>query len=591
MSDTHEARPIGDRAYAELRERQLVLLHAADERILDHTNELAETLRFIITEARQILNAGHVDILFEYADGLRQEISTDPAEVGRPIPIDSSISGLVLQTGEPVRVNDLQNHPRLRDRYYPRAREMDPAERPLSVLAARLTLQQQPIGVINVEATDTTFEEAHLELVRGVAGHISMAITHAALFDEDHFRTATDKLLFESPAGSGDVAMRQVLDRILTALDSIAFVHADAAEILFPEGDSLSVAYSTKKEDIGVRVDMGSSVCGEAFRQGRTVVLQRATERSDIYRPVFPDMRCEMAIPFFYGGNERFPIGVLNLESRRENAFSTVGQRLAERFSSRVVNHVAMTKLRADIDTELQDQFRVLAADQWHNSVHRINNYVGSVRAITIELLKDLSEQHPLDRDELVTRLKEVLGDAEKALQIPQDMRRRIDAPQESVDLNEQVRSGMSVVLPVPRHIELVTDLAADLPNVPCTALELVVENLLTNAVKAMREPGQLQVRTWLDDRLPREPFVVLTVQDTGIGMNSDERARLFEPRRTGHRGGGLGFGMMWVRNWVRRAQGLIDVESAPGVGTTVNIRFQVDPQLIDHGAEGGEPA
>jgi signal transduction histidine kinase len=250
-----------------------------------------------------------------------------------------------------------------------------------------------------------------------------------------------------------------------------------------------------------------------------------------------------------------------------------------------------MTKLRADIDADLQDQFRVLAADQWHNSVHRINNYVGSVRAITIELLKDLSEQHPLDRDELVTRLKEVLGDAEKALQIPQDMRRRIDAPQESVDLNEQVRSGMSVVLPVPRHIELVTDLAADLPNVPCTALELVVENLLTNAVKAMREPGQLQVRTWLDDRLPREPFVVLTVQDTGIGMNSDERARLFEPRRTGHRGGGLGFGMMWVRNWVRRAQGLIDVESAPGVGTTVNIRFQVDPQLIDHGAEGGEPA
>ncbi len=462
----------------------------------------------------------------------------------------------MLQTGDPILVNDLQNHPRLRDRYYPRAMEMDLAQRPLSVIAARLTLEQQVIGAINVEAMDTTFAEAHLDFVRGVAGHISMAITHAALFDEDAFRTATDRLLFESQAAGGDVAMRQVLERIMTALDSLAFVDADAAEILFPEGDSLSIAYSTKTDDIGVRVDMRSSVCGEAFRQGKTVVLQRATERSDIYRPVFPDMRCEMAIPFFYGGNERFPIGVLNLESRRENAFSTVGQKLAERFSRRVVNHVAMTKLRADIDTELQDQFRVLAADQWHNSVHRINNYVGSAKAIVDELLEHLSEPGPPDKEELIIRLTEVLGDAKKALEIPQDMRRRIDAPQESANVNEQVRSGIRAVIPMPRHIELVTDLAEDLPNVPCTALELVVENLLTNAVKALRQPGQVRVRTWLDDRLPREPFVVLTVQDTGIGMSPEERAQMFEPRRAGHRGGGLGFGMMWVANWVRRARG-----------------------------------
>jgi hypothetical protein len=36
-------------------------------------------------------------------------------------------------------------------------------------------------------------------------------------------------------------------------------------------------------------------------------------------------MRCEMAIPIIFGGNNRFPIGVLNLESSRENAFSNVG--------------------------------------------------------------------------------------------------------------------------------------------------------------------------------------------------------------------------------------------------------------------------
>ena len=589
MSDTPEEFIIGNPAFAELRERQLLLMHGTDERILDHSNNLEETLRYIVSQTQQILNASHVDIMFEYADGLRQEVSTDPAEIGRFIPVDQSISGLVLR-GEPIRVNNLQYDPKLRGYYFPRAKEIDLPERPLSVLAARITLDQRGIGTIHVEAPDRTFEEAHLEFVRGVAGHISMAITHAALFDEDSFRTETDRLLFDSPVGSGDVAMRQVLERILSALNSIGFVHADAAEILFPEGDALSIAYSTNTDDIGVRVDIASSVCGEAFRQGRTVVLQRATERTDIYRPVFPNMVCEMAIPFFYGGTEKFPIGVLNLESSQENAFSTVGQTLAERFSRRVVNHVAMTKLRADIDVALQDQFRILAADQWHNSVHRFNNYVGSVKAIVDELLERLSEPVPPDKDELIVRLTEVLGDTEKALEIPQDMRRRIDSPHESVNVNEQVRTGIEAVT-MPRHIDLVPDLAPDLPNVPCTALELVVENLLTNAVKAMRDPGPLHVRTWLDNRLPREPFVVLSVQDTGIGMNADELARLFAPRQTGHRGGGLGFGMMWVRNWVRRAHGLIDVESEPRLGTTVNIRFQVDPPPIDDNAEGGEPA
>jgi signal transduction histidine kinase len=139
--------------------------------------------------------------------------------------------------------------------------------------------------------------------------------------------------------------------------------------------------------------------------------------------------------------------------------------------------------------------------------------------------------------------------------------------------------------------VEIETDLAEGLPNIPCTALDLVVENLLLNSVKAMQDrPGLLRVTTWLDVRLPREPFIVITISDTGVGMTADEVAGLFEPRQAGHRGGGLGFGMRWVQSWVRRAHGLIEVESTPGEGTTVHIRIQIDPQTIDTLPEGGEP-
>ena len=596
MTESQYASPAGADARARLRELQLELIHTADELILDHAHTLGETLRFIIDRTRAALNASHVDIVFRYADGLRVEISSDPAaEIGRFVPLDRSISGHVLTNRAPVVVNDLRSDPLFREIYYPRL-DSDPAGQApqLSFLAAELTLDGQPIGVIDVEATpDTGFDEAHLDFVKVVARQISLAISHAALFDEENFRTATDRFLMEATRGDSDAVMRQVLDRIVSTLSSLTFVQPDAADILFadPQDDqSLLVAYSTNSADIGVRVDIGSSVCGEAFRTGQTVVLHKAFEHGD-YRPVVQGMRCEMAIPITFGGSNSFPIGVLNLESSREYAFSTVGQVLAERFTRRIVNAIAMTKIRADIDSELQDQLMVLAADQVLNAVHRINNHVGAIRAVARDLLEDLALPASPDRDELADRLRMVESNAKQALEIPNELRKRIGTPQESVDVNAQVEAGLGAVR-IPKHIELVTQLADGLPNIPCTALDLVIENLVLNAVKAMKDrPGSLRVSTRLDLRLPREPFIVISVQDTGVGMTPDELGRLFEPRQAGYRGSGLGFGMMWVRSWVRRAQGLIDVDTEPGTGTTVNIKFQIDPQLINREIQGGGPA
>ena len=581
-----------DRAW--LRERQLLLMLEIDRRILDHTHTLAETLQRIVTETRHILNAQHVDILFEYPDGLRNEISSDPAEIGLFIPIEKSISGLVLSRREPVLVNDLQGDPQLSERYYPRMqKDQADAVPALNVLVGELTLDGQPIGVINVETTGTRFDESHLDFVKAVARQVSVALAHAALFDEDIFRTATDRLLMEASTGDADRVMREVLEQIVSTLNSLAFVKPDAADILFedPQDDQrLVVAHSTNNADIGVRVEIGSTICGRAFRARQTVVAQRASDHPD-YRPVAPGMRCEMAIPIIFGGSNRFPIGVLNLECRRENAFSNVGRALAERFTRRMVNAIAMTKIRADIDVELQDQLMVLAADQVLNAVHRINNHVGSVRALARDLIEDLGSASPPPAGDLEHRLQMIEQDAERALEIPNELRRRIGAPQVSVDVNAQVEAGLRVVR-IPKSIRLVTDLAPSLPTIPCTALDLVIENLLLNAVKAMHDrPGTLTVTTRLDERLPREPFIEITVADTGVGMTSEERARLFEPRQAVHRGSGLGFGMMWVRSWIRRAQGLIEVDSEPDAGTTVRIRFQFRPPAGEQAPEEGDPS
>jgi len=587
VTESQVATSAGGDARAQLREQQLVLMHDADQLILDHTNTLARTLQFIVDRVQEILNAWHVDILFGYADGLRLEISSDrDAEIGRFVPFASSISGYVLSSGRPVLVNDLQNDPVLRERYFPRT-ESDQAHARLSVVAAELTLDGQAIGVVNIEATpDRAFEQSHVEFANAVARQISLAITHTALFDEDNFRTATDRLVKSATRTDNDLVMRQVLDRILSGLDVLTFVRVDGADILFadPQDENrLVVAYSTNSADIGVRVDIRDSVCGEAFRGRTTVLEQRAIDRGD-YRPLVEGMKCEMAIPIGLGRNGS-PIGVLNLESKRENAFSNVGKALAERFARGIEYVVAMTKIRADINDELQDQFMILAADQVLNAVHRINNDVGSIRALALDLLEDLNTETPPDQADLAHRLRMITENAERALEIPDQMRRLIGTPQESADVNAQVEIGIAAAR-VPRSIQLVTDLAPGLPNIACTALDRAVENLLTNAVKAMRDrPGPLYVTTRLDDHLP-EPFVAISVKDTGVGMTKQEIDHLFDPQQARRRGSGLGFGMTWVRSWVRRTQGLIDIQSEPGSGTTVTIRFQIEQKHLTQGGE-----
>ena len=77
MSESQGTNPTGDHARAQLREHQLLLIHETDQLILDRTKTLAETLQFIVARTQQVLNASHVDVMFEYADGLRVEISSD----------------------------------------------------------------------------------------------------------------------------------------------------------------------------------------------------------------------------------------------------------------------------------------------------------------------------------------------------------------------------------------------------------------------------------------------------------------------------------------------------------------------------------
>jgi signal transduction histidine kinase/CheY-like chemotaxis protein len=118
--------------------------------------------------------------------------------------------------------------------------------------------------------------------------------------------------------------------------------------------------------------------------------------------------------------------------------------------------------------------------------------------------------------------------------------------------------------------------------------LEQVLINLAVNARDAMPNGGLLSIRTerplgrsrrQLPSHMAGDSYVLITVSDSGVGMDSATRERLFEPFfTTKEMGKGTGLGLSMVYGIVRQSGGQIVVDSAPGKGS----RFQIFLPLIE---------
>jgi signal transduction histidine kinase len=104
--------------------------------------------------------------------------------------------------------------------------------------------------------------------------------------------------------------------------------------------------------------------------------------------------------------------------------------------------------------------------------------------------------------------------------------------------------------------------------NVDPSEIERVVFNLLTNAVEAMPEGGDLAVRVQSAGGEAR-----ISVEDTGTGISDEDRPQIFRPFFT-TRERGVGMGLAICRRVVEENGGSIAVESVPGKGSRFTIKF-----------------
>ena len=146
--------------------------------------------------------------------------------------------------------------------------------------------------------------------------------------------------------------------------------------------------------------------------------------------------------------------------------------------------------------------------------------------------------------------------------------------------LLENLRELLRHSLPATLTLEIEAQSPAWPAWIDVSQLENAIINLVMNARDAMEgQSGVIKIRTW-NQRVTRsdgrrQDMVALEVIDRGCGMSQEVKSRVFEPFfTTKQTGSGSGLGLSMVYGFVRQSGGRVEIESAPGQGTTVRLHL-----------------
>jgi len=218
---------------------------------------------------------------------------------------------------------------------------------------------------------------------------------------------------------------------------------------------------------------------------------------------------------------------------------------------------------------------------------HDLNNKLGSIIG-TAEILKH--DLHNINPALIGTYLDTILSASRHATEISKrlsEFSRRGDTGYSKFNFHELLDSVMAFVKSIANdNVSVHKIMLSKDPFImgSRTLLQSAVLNLVVNAFEAMKKGGgvltvetsDISVDSSLKTTFPSSvrpgEYLLVSVQDTGIGMGDDVKSRIFEPFFTTNADNGLGLGLLSIRECIRNHAGIINVKSDPGKGSRFDV-------------------
>jgi two-component system sensor histidine kinase HydH len=268
--------------------------------------------------------------------------------------------------------------------------------------------------------------------------------------------------------------------------------------------------------------------------------------------------------------------GITGVLSQRERQRTSELQKTAKGLKESLEQQKAQSEKIIAIEEQLRRAEKLSTVGELSAVLaHEIRNPLGSIRG-TAEILRDDYPPGSPKHEFIEIQIRET----ERLNRVVEDflnMVRQQPHELEPCNIQEELETIITLVSSDARSRNVELELSCPVGSVVVLAssdkLRQAFLNIVINAMQATPPGGRVLIST----RSAGEEWIDILFHDGGPGVDEETRERMFEPFFT-TRPDGTGLGLAITRKIVESFGGTIDLESSPGKGTTVRIRFPLQP-------------
>ncbi len=505
-----------------------------------------------------------------------------PVKAGMKMPLGSGVAGQVIQRGEAINIPDVHDDPRFLSAVSPPFR---------SLLVAPIQSGQEQIGTISVQSDSIhAFSSDEVELLKALGAQAAIAIENTQLYEMTEQRLKEMDVLYHISRDTGISFDPGLMFKEVAKLLKQKFQYYKVQIFLLNPLDNQKVDFHSSDDDraqmpeIYERLDANASIVGHVARTGEPFLTNNVEQVLFFEQDASHiNIQSELAVPIKIEGQV---IGVLDIQHTPPHKLVDSDLRLV----TAIANQLAINLHEASLYTNLQESLKqeqavrsqliqserlALVGRLLASVSHELNNPLQAIQN-ALFLIKDeigLSNQGRQDMDIILSETDRMSTLIERLRLVYKPVREKDFQPLQINGLVDDIYLLISAHM---RRKEISFEFQPD-PNLAMISgipdqLIQVLLNIFLNAVEAMPLRGRLSVWT---QTLPDENEIMITIKDTGPGIDPELLPNIFNPFVT-TKDNGTGLGLAISHDIVEQHAGRIEATNDPQGGAIFTVWLPV---------------